>query len=876
MNLQNVDVTYLKNFDAPSHFSTKKLSDALKTISDENYKTEIERLRALDQDGYTKQKRNLPSLIFNGTFTGKVTNAGFNQSSDLFHFDIDGLEPATIESDKATLANLPSTVFCFVSPSGKGLKGALRLEHGRIKSDADFKHVYQHAEKMIKGAGYTLDKSCKDVRRLCFVSYDPKIYVNYDAEVFPIPEAQAEIKPAPPKKPKPKALASANKALQQQPFDAGKESRLIDRCLNIMRGATAGNRHEARLRAGRLAGGFIAGGLIKDEQKLFSLLLQVSDSVADGGTTTDSERQTLSDGISEGKLTPCDDGTQSQGIIEATLLMLDVDQAAWLTDDFKNAMLNYYLTDKQEYERLYLKLQKWKIATRVDREIKSMAKRHYNTNKAAPKEAPVQTGEYSSLNIKPIKRGALVHTHPETGEQSLIIQSAGAVIVAECLRDAVGYSQQALCWHTFTGSHWQALASSGLVDTALIDLLYIGAGDVGFTNAYKNNVKALIADGNFLPIPDGEAGLLPFQNGLLDYRTGELYPVTPSTAQTWSLPFNYDARADCPTIKAWLLQSVDNDNDTVYFLAAWLAALLHGRSDLQMFLHLIGNGGTGKGTFIRLAIALVGAKNTAATTLKEMETNRFETANFYEKRLVMITDSDKYGASINTLKAMTGQDDLRLERKYKQQTGGFVYNGLVFIASNESLATTDHTSGLDRRRSMVLFDRRVTTEEKEVWRRQGGESAVLHREMPGLVNWLLSFSQEDITRLIKNPPKRTQKANFEAMTDANPIAEWMTDCLYPAQSAWIQIGDKREIRGSGLETSYEKSDEWLYPNYLTWSLRQSRHPLSCKSFKAVLIDTLKTFKVVFKLEKTSKGSGFLGIRFRKDWEDIYSGWQPVK
>jgi len=134
MNLQDAEVTYLKNTLAPSYFSTKKLSDALKIISGDRFKTEIERLRSLEEKAYKEQKKNLPSFIFNGTFTGKATNAGFNQSSDLFHFDIDGLEASTIEDDKATLANLPSTVFCFVSPSGAGLKGALRIAPGLIKN----------------------------------------------------------------------------------------------------------------------------------------------------------------------------------------------------------------------------------------------------------------------------------------------------------------------------------------------------------------------------------------------------------------------------------------------------------------------------------------------------------------------------------------------------------------------------------------------------------------------------------------------------------------------------------------------------------------------------------------------------------------------
>ncbi len=163
-----------------------------------------------------------------------------------------------------------------------------------------------------------------------------------------------------------------------------------------------------------------------------------------------------------------------------------------------------------------------------------------------------------------------------------------------------------------------------------------------------------------------------------------LHTITSTNAQTWCLPYAYNTEADCPTIKTWLLQAVNNDADTVMFLIAWLAALLHGRADLQIFLHLIGSGGTGKGTFMRLATALVGEHNAVSTTLKEMEANRFEPARFYNARLVKITDSDKYGGSINTLKAMTGQDHIRIERKHQQQSGDFIFGGLVIMASNET------------------------------------------------------------------------------------------------------------------------------------------------------------------------------------------------
>ncbi len=43
------------------------------------------------------------------------------------------------------------------------------------------------------------------------------------------------------------------------------------------------------------------------------------------------------------------------------------------------------------------------------------------------------------------------------------------------------------------------------------------------------------------------------------------------------------------------------------------------------------------------------------TKLKELESNRFETAGIYGRRLVAIEEADKYGgAAVSVLKAMTG------------------------------------------------------------------------------------------------------------------------------------------------------------------------------------------------------------------------------
>ncbi|MEI7996429.1 MAG: BT4734/BF3469 family protein, partial [Methylococcaceae bacterium] len=243
-----------------------------------------------DKEPYRAAKSTLPCLGFNGTFKSVVNNANFTESSGLFHFDIDGLAPETIETDKAKIAAIPSCVFCFISPSGAGLKGALRVARGLITCDADFKAVFPVVETFFIGLGFELDASCKDVRRLCFVSYDPNIYVNYDAAVLVVPGAtHPKIEPR-----------KTTKTARLKKDDA---SSCIAKVEAILLNSSPGNRHEARLRAGRLAGGFISSNRVSEIQ-IKDILLQVSDSIANGGATPKSEIKTLMDAIAEGKKSP--------------------------------------------------------------------------------------------------------------------------------------------------------------------------------------------------------------------------------------------------------------------------------------------------------------------------------------------------------------------------------------------------------------------------------------------------------------------------------------------------------------------------------------------------------------------------------------------
>ncbi|MBP9102218.1 MAG: primase C-terminal domain-containing protein [Chitinophagaceae bacterium] len=90
-----------------------------------------------------------------------------------------------ITISKKKLTTDPFAYMLFVSPSGTGLKllvkvGTNQTEHG--KSYTDLSTYYS------KRYSIEADKSCKDVGRLMFLSYDPDIYINENSKIWDFDE----------------------------------------------------------------------------------------------------------------------------------------------------------------------------------------------------------------------------------------------------------------------------------------------------------------------------------------------------------------------------------------------------------------------------------------------------------------------------------------------------------------------------------------------------------------------------------------------------------------------------------------------------------------------------------------------------------------
>jgi phage/plasmid-associated DNA primase len=173
--------------------------------------------------------------------------------------------------------------------------------------------------------------------------------------------------------------------------------------------------------------------------------------------------------------------------------------------------------------------------------------------------------------------------------------------------------------------------------------------------------------------------------------------------------------------------------------------------DYQIYIELIGKGGSGKSTFINLITALIGRENIVVTDIKKLETNKFETANLKDKKLIVINDTAQYRGKVSVLKNIIGLDLLRYEEKMKQPGASFLINGLVIISSNELLQLGDLTSGINRRRIVLFFNRKPTKIENLITLEGDHYEGLFVNELNLLFLYCLNLDVDLVDRIMRNP-----------------------------------------------------------------------------------------------------------------------------
>lgn len=164
-----------------------KVRAILSAIRAGRWRAQVERVRAAYQtggkDAAAEPKKRLSGVLFSGTFSRRNKDA-LVAHSGLLCVDLDNLDGALPEKRQAIEA-APHMFACFLSPTGGGLKVLVPIEPDPAKHLDSFRAAQRYFRDAF---GLEIDEQCKDVSRLCFVSYDPATSINPDAvKLAPLP-----------------------------------------------------------------------------------------------------------------------------------------------------------------------------------------------------------------------------------------------------------------------------------------------------------------------------------------------------------------------------------------------------------------------------------------------------------------------------------------------------------------------------------------------------------------------------------------------------------------------------------------------------------------------------------------------------------------
>ena len=441
--------------------------------------------------------------------------------------------------------------------------------------------------------------------------------------------------------------------------------------------------------------------------------------------------------------------------------------------------------------------------------------------------------------------------------------------IAENYRDKIAWDSEASRWMMYghkSDGMWSEVHSD-YVDGLIINHLEAQGEPYGATKLKSVStllkVKLAVFEWENLPY------LIPYRDGVFNLQTNQIEFHSPGYRLTWQLPYPYQGGASgWEKIDDWLGFATQGNQHHKNILIAFLAATLRGRADLQKFLHLQGQGGTGKSTFIRLLLDLIGKRNCHSTTIAEWSGNRFESANGYQKRLIVFPDEEKQVKNHGKFKSLTGQDPIRAEEKGKKAFS-YQYDGMVIMASNQPVFVGGSLSAIARRSITVPFNATVPRGQRVDLNTQ------FKSELSAFSRYLLSVPNDWITETLNGDCHASSPVSlqeWENLCLTNSIAAWFDDCLILMPEWTERIGNRK------AEPDKSQTDcEFLYQSYTLYCKHNGLNSVSSKRFSSDIIELLKD-TMFFDVSKVSdrKGAYIQGVNLRKDKDyDKYPSYTQI-
>lgn len=179
----NKEITIFKNIynkeNEPHYIS---VDIALKRIKEGNSKELINKIISSEsKEERDNLKKELPIVYFSGILKQEKSKESFVSHSGYICVEWDNVK--NVEKKKSDIIKNRYVYAAWKSPSFTGLRALIKLENGSSHKDA-----FESLRKDF----IDIDKSCGDITRGYFESYDPDIYINKNADIYKVKSTNNE------------------------------------------------------------------------------------------------------------------------------------------------------------------------------------------------------------------------------------------------------------------------------------------------------------------------------------------------------------------------------------------------------------------------------------------------------------------------------------------------------------------------------------------------------------------------------------------------------------------------------------------------------------------------------------------------------------
>lgn len=178
-------INIFENFNVV--MQNQKIIEVLHDIQSTNYIDLITYLRKSlaenKMEAYERPKKSLPTFTPSATFKDGRKTEYLTVYNPLSVMDLDNLSKEQLQNATALAKENPYTFSCFTSPSGNGLNIRVKVNSSQENHKEAFLQLQKYYQELLQ---LPIGKSGKDNTRLCFVPYDTDLYLNENAQIYPV------------------------------------------------------------------------------------------------------------------------------------------------------------------------------------------------------------------------------------------------------------------------------------------------------------------------------------------------------------------------------------------------------------------------------------------------------------------------------------------------------------------------------------------------------------------------------------------------------------------------------------------------------------------------------------------------------------------